>query len=539
MFHRFSYAVVAAACCLGGAGAASLADDALVEAGRRIYETGTLIAGTPLIAQREGGVALSGPGAACVNCHRASGMGSIEGGAIVPPIAGPLLFSAPVKPRRRPPAKGITVVEFRYLNRPPYDDASLARALTSGISPSGAPLGYLMPRFVLGDRDMKALTAYLRTLSTHISPGVDDDTVHFATVVTPGADAAQKNAMLEVLRTCFAERVPRIVTPGLRKWDLHVWELAGPESDWPSQLERYQHAQPVFAVISGLGAGGWDATHRFCEREALPCLFPNTDLPGGADRDRMTFYFNDGVLLEARVLARHLIESRNVRGHARLIQLLRPGDVGTAAARVLDDTLKQRGVMSEIRTVSDADNIATVLTGVAADDTLVLWLRPNDVERLTRAIDAPPAARAILFSGTLGGFENIPLPAAWRSRAQFTYPLDPPGRRGLRMRFNLHPWLAKNGLPRSDDPALEILRGNTLTACKLLDDAMTRMRTYFFRDYLIELIETPMGNSAATSAYPRFSLGVGQRFASKGSYIVRFAGATGPELVPLTDWIVP
>ena len=108
------------------------------------------------------------------------------------------------------------------------------------------------------------------------------------------------------------------------------------------------------------------------------------------------------------------------------------------------------------------------------------------------------------------------------------------------MRFNLHPWLAKNGLrPSAGDVDLEILRGNTLTACKLLDDAMTRMRNYFFRDYLVELIETPMGNSAATSAYPRFSLGVGQRFASKGAYVVRFAGPAGPELTPLTDWIAP
>lgn len=60
-------------------------------------------------------------------------------------------------------------------------------------------------------------------------------------------------------------------------------------------------------------------------------------------------------------------------------------------------------------------------------------------------------------------------------------------------------------------------RGNTLTACKLLDDAMTRQRAYLFRDYLTDLIETLMENSAATSAYPRFSLGVSQRFASKAA----------------------
>lgn len=43
----------------------------------------------------------------------------------------------------------------------------------------------------------------------------------------------------------------------------------------------------------------------------------------------------------------------------------------------------------------------------------------------------------------------------------------------------------------------------------------------------------------AAGPYPRFSLGAGQRYASKGSYLVRFAGADGSELIAATDWIVP
>ena len=115
--------------------------------------------------------------------------------------------------------------------------------------------------------------------------------------------------------------------------------------------------------------------------------------------------------------------------------------------------------------------------------------------------------------------------------------IDAPAHRALRMSFNLDPWLAQHRLPAGGED--EALRGNTLAACRLLDDAVARMRGRYLRDYLIEAIETPMGNSAATSAYPRFGLGVGQRFASKGGYIVRFAQGTGAELVPETDWIVP
>ena len=100
-------------------------------------------------------------------------------------------------------------------------------------------------------------------------------------------------------------------------------------------------------------------------------------------------------------------------------------------------------------------------------------------------------------------------------------------------------WQLKHRLPTDGDG--EALRGNTLAACRLLDDAMGRMRSRYVRDYLIESIERPMGNAAATSAYPRFALGVGQRYASKGGYIVRFAPGegAGADLVPETDWIVP
>jgi hypothetical protein len=217
--------------------------------------------------------------------------------------------------------------------------------------------------------------------------------------------------------------------------------------------------------------------------------------------------------------------------------VFRAGDIGAEAARMLAESLAREGIASEMRPVPADNRRGEALAGVTPQDALMFWLRPADIAGLIEAIGVPPPARVILFSGLLGGPEAVSLSAPWRSRSLVIYPLDAPNRRALRMSFNLHPWLLKHRLPDGDSE--EALRGNTLAACKLLDDAMGRMRNRYLRDYLIESIERPMGNAAATSAYPRFALGAGQRYASKGGYIVRFAPGEGAELLPETDWIVP
>ena len=107
----------------------------VIERGRRIYEAGQLGSGEPLRAQRgEQGMVVSGRAAACINCHQRSGFGLFEAANLVPPVTGPSLFSN-AQPRNQAPrrAKGVEHQEFSFLTRPPYDELSLARAL-SGIA---------------------------------------------------------------------------------------------------------------------------------------------------------------------------------------------------------------------------------------------------------------------------------------------------------------------------------------------------------------------------------------------------------------------
>lgn len=517
-------------------------DPALLEAGRAIFERGLLPSGEPLHGQRAGGVEVSGAPAACMQCHRRSGIGTTEGSSPVPSITAPALF-APARPlghQPRTPA-GVQVNKLPYHARPPYTDATLARALREGVAPDGRAFGFLMPRYALADADLAALTAYLRTLGATPSPGADNRLAHFATVIAPDTDPARRRQMVEVLNACFREQYPERFTdptgrvkPGERLgWRLHVWQLDGTPDSWEAQLAARYAQQPVFALVSGLAGETWLPVHRFCEAGRVPCLFPNTDAPGESDDSVYNFYLYRGVMLEADAIAQHLESQREPLGIQRVLQVARRETAGQDGADRLTQVLTGKPLQVTTQLLDDGP---PALDALNRDDALVLWLREPDLKAMVQLSPALPAASRVIVSGTLGGADRAPLPPAWKQEVRIAYPFDPPGRWDNRMIYNLRPWLAKHRLARGD----ERLQGNTLTACNFLVTGIARLQGRWQRDLLLENVEIGLeGNQAAPSAFPRFSLGPNQRFGSKGAFIVKFESPLADRIERDSDWIVP
>jgi hypothetical protein len=61
----------------------------------------------------------------------------------------------------------------------------------------------------------------------------------------------------------------------------------------------------------------------------------------------------------------------------------------------------------------------------------------------------------------------------------------------------------------------------------------------FERDYLLERIEGSLESRLVNGYYPRLGLGPGQRFASKGGYLVRFVEPSGVRVAADGDWTAP
>jgi len=522
-------------------------------AGQGIYLRGVLGSGAPLEGTREAGLVVSGADAACVNCHQRSGLGLVEGHASIPPVTGEYLFHS--RTDHDHGEQALPYVESLRANREPYTDTTLARAIREGLDSEGRPLSLLMPRFALGDDDMAALIGFLKRLTVTQVPGVTDTVLHFATIVTPDADPAKRKGMLDVLESFVVQKnlaplkpSPRMLTSAKtlysksmymanRHWQLHVWELTGPAATWRAQLEKRLAAEPVYAVLSGLGGPRWAPVHEFCEQHGIPCLFPNVEVPVVAERDFYPLYFSKGVLLEAQLVARAILEAKDEPATGAVEQIYRAGDSGEAAAAALAARLEDHGVRVR-RTVlakgSRGPAVAAALrlaAGRKGARALVLWLRPADVAALG---DAPAGAPPVYLSGLMGGLENAPLPAGWRAHAVMTYPFDLPDRRGVRLDYPLG-WFAFKHIPVVD----EQVQTDTYLACNLVADVMNRMADNFSRPYLVEQLQELLEHRLITGYYPHLSLASYQRFASKGGFLVRFRDAEGRAVTPVGDWVVP
>lgn len=480
-------------------------DAALIERGERIYFGVDESVSRPGAARVQG-APIPATTAACVSCHRRSGLGSAESRLLVPPIAGFMLFN-PLLPQtgRRLPWLS------QDRTRPAYDVTTLQRALNEGVAPDGVPLAAPMPRYSLELTDVTALAAYLRTLSAASPPGVDREEVVFATVTTPDVPASQVEDLTNTLQVFFKEknagtrhetgrrsqsmRTESTMYSRFRRWRLEHWALEGDPETWGAQLDARYRATPVFALLSGISYDDWSPVHAFCERNRVPCLLPNAWMPP-AREDFYSIYLSQGLVAEVNAIAQALTGVREV--------VVWTADSGTGD--------RQRAA---IAAAFDKHGIRVVERTPRADDMVVTSLPDAQVESRYRALAHPPRRVYVLVGA------SAELPEEWTSddrglrlRSVLVTPLDH-GAKAQAQMARARSWLNR----RKMQPGSEKIASGALLAAVLAAETLTHIDERFSREYCIEKIEHNLENIPPFTAYPRLSIGPSQRFAAKAVHL--------------------
>lgn len=536
------------------AAVAGLPAEEALRLGEKMYRKGILPSGKPVTAIVQGDLELTGEMSTCASCHLRSGLGALEGGILSPPTNGASLYS-PLKSLNDIPGSIMKRSMFKG-PRPAYTDESLANMLQNGIGPTGAQLSETMPRYLLSEDEMKIMIFYLKNLSSHLSPGVTDDEIRFATIVTADISRGDRDALLLPLQAFIRDewnaRIPgsqyqQKTTPAAgtqpnaktyRKLALDVWELKGSADTWNSQLEALYRQKPVFAVLGGVAPGKWDPVHDFCEKNRVPCILPDTNLPVVAEDDWYTLYFSKGFHQEGESAAKYLSRVFALPPGKKVIQLYRDSDEGSALARGFAETWAKLGDAPLVsRPVAGAENIGAdfwkKLTASHPDAVLLVWFAPADLAAVDTLAKDGNKPSTIFFSATQLGGEFRILPDAIREATLLTFPTRLPGEDGYAASIATG-WLKYKKIPLTN----MAVSSKSYVMTRLLSRILTDMGGSLYRDYFLDIFDDGKDETSTSVLHPKLSFGPGQRYASKGCYVVSLTKGDNPKVVRQSDWVI-
>jgi len=560
--------------------------DEIQRLGERMYRDGILPNGEPIQATLREDVKVPGTSFSCISCHLRSGIGSIEGQIVTPPTNGPKLYKEYYKYEQilgdhsrvkkgmwdgRQPALPVY--------RPPYTDETLAEAILGGVSPTGREFNSAMPRYEMNESDLQILIAYLKTLSSEISPGVDPKYkyVRFATVVAGDVPAEDRAEMLAILNNILdqhnnnARKKNRRQVIGSEvvdapfnypKFTLARWELKGSPETWRAQLEEYYRKEPVFALLGGLSAADWRPMHEFSEQHKIPCLLPITDLPVVSDKDWYTLYFNKGMYQEGDTAARYLALNSEPVADAGVLQIVEDTPRARALAAGFLAAWKEIG-RNEPRTVylsageSISNDTIRRVSGGRHPSSLLVWTSTGTATTLGALAAEKRQPGMVFVSSSLLGKELQVIPETARSFTYISYPYRlEPDKDGFKAGAEL--WFKRRGLKPGDRRIMTRLfsftnillepfnvvkrdfnpRGLGQGQVNMEDqfESLIHVKRNYYRDYLFDVIG--MSADKGSLDYERLSFGPGQRYLSKGCYIVQLSPGPKPELVRKSDWVI-
>lgn len=553
--------------------------------GERIYREGVLPSGKPLKTSSKDGLSVPGTSFPCVSCHLRSGLGALSDGILTPPTNGAKLFK-PLRFYSLSTSRSILINSTKAAQqlgqkgrithrRPNYTDESLTKALRNGIDSAGRIMNDIMPRYLLDDDDMQLLISYLKSLSSEFSPGVSkrtlrlpqrgtETTLHFATIIADDVSLSDQTAMLMPLNnfissknlsidsghgigdrsTDYGSRFAEEATKGEANLRLSLsrWALKGPPETWRNQLEKYYLKEPVFAILGGMTSGEWQPVHRFCEENQIPCIFPITDFPVISQTDWYTLYFSKGYYQEGEGAANFLNDQDELKSKP-ILQIVRDTREGRALSSGFLESWRDYGQQAPVTVMLKAGETlsAELLRQQLAQEkpaAIILWDGTESFKTLELLASENNRPAMVLVSSGFLGKSMFSLDEKSRDFTYITYPYRIPLSR--EEKSLLPKDRGQSSMKRPDftnkveenSVATNRIWQQSYILTMTLHMALDDLRGNYYRDNLLDVIGTNMDQEIRL--YERFSFGPGQRYASRGCFIVQL---TKDGLVKKSEWL--
>lgn len=440
----------------------------------------------------------------CISCHGADGRGSDDDSALA---SSNVSWNAMTSPDKHQHGQRVHA---------PYDEETLARAITAGVDPEGNSLEAIMPRYNMSDEDMADLIAYLKVIDSQADPGISATTIRLGTVLPmQGQHAGLGRAMRDTIEACFGNVNAAGGVHG-RKLELVVgsWGASDDPPIW--QARDLLAAEPLFALL-GPYIPNYDAElAALATEKQIPVIGPYTVLPPDGD-DRYSFYLHAGLAQQAETLVEAIAAESDagkvkvgvvyprVQSFDSLAEAVsrRASVLGLDPVVSPDYPLNQFDGKAIVATLRDAQVDAVVFLGSAAE-----------LVELGDAAESVGWRPYLLAPGLLAERRVFELPQSFSGRVLLAYaslPTDYSPAGGAEFE-QLHE-------DYGFDYQYSIAQIAAYTAAKVLIEGLERAGRGLNRERLVDTLENLNGFHAGL--VPPISYGPSRRIGTLGAHIIR------------------
>jgi len=193
-----------------------------------------------------------------------------------------------------------------------------------------------------------------------------------------------------------------------------------------------------------------------------------------------------------------------------------------------------QGAIKEIRLKKGESITAASLRALIGQErptTLLLWNAPGSVEALDGLVDQADRPAQVFVSSRLLGTKLFSISERARPLTWITYPYREPKDEP---KYSRYANSSMRGLAKHRPETRISTR--TYSMLQLFQTGLVEMDRNLYRDNLLDRLG--MQGDRVLPDYLRLSFGPGQRYASKGCFIMQLGPGSEPQLIRKSEWVI-